>query len=325
MTVIFGVNLSDRLYIAGDSRLSRLVSREGQEIIEVVHDNMQKVEPLKGSSGVVIASAGNANFAKYILKSLASQPFLRGGIVSVRAEIEDWVRQATDQYLSKGNSISEMHAAFIIGGADKHSKKVIHGKDLLPLIKAYGGKEDGNSGHLKKVIADGLMSKGIDVPNPDPELPVNNTILFGLVISSKGIDVVDTKWGEYLIYGPPGLKKDDVPTSFVGNLEFDEKSGDVQHDISITVGLIHTLADTRALASVGGVVVTMMVASDQSIVIMEGDIYSWKDGESSAKLINRLKTAMGSRRLYRLESDGSLRKLIPVSEYTASGRQGYFL
>src|SRR3990167_8407254 len=206
MSVIFGVNLSDRLYIAGDSRLSQKKVKGGVESVIFVHDNMQKVENIRYSQQVVVASAGDAKFANFILTKLFKEEFTKGGIISIRSNIEEWIRQKTDEWLRQQNPYPLN--AFIIGGADPSNKKKIYGKDLMALITKYTAGQ--GSGSLKGVIYDALMAKP-NIPNPEPILNIADTVMFAVEVDQEGVRVIDSKWGEFLIYGPKGLIKSDVP------------------------------------------------------------------------------------------------------------------
>lgn len=309
MTVIMGVNLSDRIYIAGDSRVSTVaLDPEGHETVSFKHDNMLKVESLKKSGGVLVASAGDAEFAAYVLARLKKAGFYGAGVAVMREEIETFLREAANDFYAKRYT----SAAFIFAGPDKSKNKTIVGKDLLPLIKAYGGKEDGNSGNLKEVIVKGLQSKGDGVPNPYPELPTNNTMLFAARVSPSGVEIEDTKWGEFLIYGPKGVVKDDVPGKVIGQLEFDQDAGNVQHDTLLITALIHDLAASKRLGTVGGCVVVLSAASDGNTYVMDGDVYAQDMTTGVTSVVNRFEVL--NNKFYRKDIKGTRYRLRPVSE-----------
>lgn len=84
------------------------------EEVYVNHDNMLKVEAVKNAHNTIVASAGDAKFAKHILNKLAKADFLDDGIAGIRANIKDWLLPIAGEYFQNGYTT----AAMIFGGAD---------------------------------------------------------------------------------------------------------------------------------------------------------------------------------------------------------------
>ncbi len=315
MTVIFGVNLSDRIYIAGDSRLSALnTDSRGNEQILFKHDDMLKVEPIIRGKGSVIASAGDARFARFVLKRLYQQQFVQQGAKSIREHIQAWVGPIVNEYFCQfGNS----SVTFLIGGADDTAQKKLIGMDIKNFIQEYLGHQDG-SGSIKKVIVDGIQAKGLGVPNPEPVLPIANTLLFSIEITPREINICDTKWGEYLIYGPRGLNHGDVNRQNIASLEFSNDAGEVAQDTMIINAIIHDLATSKDLATVGGCVVVMMAFSDNTVYFVDGDIYAYNHDDGVTRSLNKFRIVDG--RYFRLDERNTMHRLHKVSEYTGKGK-----
>lgn len=319
MTVIVGVNLCDRIYIAGDSRSSNVTTKQdGSEVVEVKHDNMLKVERIEDAHNTMVASAGDAKFAKHILNKLAKADFRKEGIASIRNNIYDWLLPIAEQYFENGYSA----ATLIFAGSDPSKNKVIDGKRIGTLMTEYNFGKDGATGQLKKPLYDGIMSKGYNVPNPTPELPVSNTMLFSVRVSQTGVTIDDTEWGQYLIYGPKGLVKEDVPSNFVGNLEYNNQAGNPEFDTGQMVTLVHVTARSKQLDSVGGCVVVIGCMHDNANICYTGDI-TIHNPDTGERVRNRLRIVADT--FYRVDENGSQHKLIRVSDYKPEHTGGRLL
>lgn len=140
MTVIVGVNLCDRIYVAGDSRISTVVTKQdGSTEVFVDHNNMLKVEGIKNAHNTIVASAGDAKFAKHILNKLAKAAFIDGGAAGIRANIKDWLLPIAEEYFK-----SEFASTtFIFAGSDPSKNKVVDGQRINSLMTDYNFGKDG--------------------------------------------------------------------------------------------------------------------------------------------------------------------------------------
>jgi hypothetical protein len=320
-----GFNLSDRVYISGDSRLS--YEQDGQ--IFVRHDNMQKVEALSGAENITIASAGDARFAQYIISELSRAAFIKGGIVSIRTRIKDWLLPVVDAYFTQhGYTV----ATFILGGTDKNTNKVVNGRRWKDMANAFtGGK---GLIYVKDTVVEAI---GPGVPVPDGEIPlkINNTALFSIKISqAMGVEIFDTKWGEFLIYGPEGLVREDIELKDIGRLEFSipmNGSSQDSNDMALLNGIILSMADKYHLGSVGGSVITIQNNHDGYTYLVTGrvQVYALEDierlqrGETLPPRVTSEITVSGST-IYRVEH-GTRYKLLPVSKYRHPGSDKLFI
>ena len=110
MTVIMGINLSDRVCLVADSRVSE--KDESTGVFKPKHDNMMKIEPLRDTRGAMVASAGNAALARRVLKALNSE-YKGKTIVDIRNGIEGTLRRIGEEY---GAIDRFAHANFLIAG-----------------------------------------------------------------------------------------------------------------------------------------------------------------------------------------------------------------
>lgn len=315
MTVIIGVNLSDKIYLAGDSRLS--YEQNGEVYIR--HDNMQKVENIPRSKNITMASAGDAKFSQTVITRLSKEAFIKSSINDFRNNIEAWFRLFADEYFTQ---VGYTEATFLFAGSDQDSKKKVSGKRLIEMANAYtGGK-----GIIRMNSAlRSAINEGKKIAQGERELNVPDIRLFSVRVNRKGIKITDTQWGAFLIYGPEGLVKDDIQMKDIASFEFnptmlDNGSG-AGNDQALINAFIYTQAEKYNLSTVGGSVVPFSNNADGTTTFITGKtmmiplakLETLKPGESArAETLNTI--LVSGDRIYR-EVNGTRHKLILVSEY----------
>ncbi len=249
MSLIFGANLSDRIYLAADTRLTKTVSGDSK-------DDILKIENIHNN--LLVAAAGDLALAQYLFKKLKADPIPKLPIDQFRAGIEGWIKQTINKYLESHHYAK---SCLLFAGIDPDKRKIISGKQLIKKVKHFQDTT-GTQMELKPVIYEGLKAKGNN-PNPYPELPVPHSRLFGVQISPKEnlLKIEDTDWGEYLAYGPKGFSKEDVPSTLIGQLEFEKGCGNVIRETGVLAAFIFSTAATKELPTVGGGVITLMVGT----------------------------------------------------------------
>ena len=167
MSLIFGVNLSDRIYLAADTRVTHSSPKNG---LSWVADRVLKVEVL--TDDIVVACAGDVILIKYLLMKLRKEPFLKKGIDLTRINIRVWIAKQVSLFLEEGHSYAK--ACFIFGGINKLKRKVIDGKKLVTLVKeldSIKSQLQAPPQYLNHVILQGIS--GIPgLPNHKPALPI---------------------------------------------------------------------------------------------------------------------------------------------------------
>lgn len=325
MTVIVGINLSDRIYVAGDSRLSYEV--DGQQYVR--HDNMRKVENVPNSKNITVASAGNARMAQFILNRLGKANFTKDGIAVFRDEIKEWLKPVVDEYFT-ANGFSRV--TFIFAGSDPKSTKKVSSEKVYALASAYTGGQ----GIIK---ANPHLGKAIVGPRPKQDtllnLKIADTKLFSVEIGPGLLEITDANYGDMLMYGPPGLVKEDIKQEHIASFEFDPHMHDngsgAGNDIALLNAFIYSQAEKHKLGSVGGSVVVFSNEHDGKSTIITGSVYSVPiDKLDEAKLQGGMPAdhissiTISGDTFYRV--DGRTRyKLIPVSEYKPKEKGDLFL
>ncbi|QQS20110.1 hypothetical protein IPL85_01495 [Candidatus Saccharibacteria bacterium] len=114
--------------MACDSRISTVVTKQdGSTVVIVDHDNMLKNETIESTHNTVVASAGAARFAKYMLNKLAKADFIDGGTEVIRANINNWLSYVAVNFIKDGFAL----ATFYFAGSDPNKKKVVDGQRII--------------------------------------------------------------------------------------------------------------------------------------------------------------------------------------------------
>lgn len=319
MTVILGINLSNRTYLAGDSRLSYYQDGE----MYVRHDNMQKVENVQSSRSVTIASAGDARFANFILKKLKIANFINGNISDIRAALPDWLGMISNDYFTK---YGYSNVTLIIGGSDPTKRKKVSGIQFKEMANSITG---GRGVIYMSSALQTIASPGSPISDDEVELDAPDTQLFSVRITRSGIEFTDTKWGEFLIYGPEGLVRDDIKPEDIAKFELDptfrDNGSGMGNDMALLNAFIYSQAEKYNLSSVGGSVIAFANNGDGTTHIVTGIAYMVPLSELSKEsgpqqiqptVINTV--LISGNNMYR-EVNGTRYKLIPVSEYKPNG------
>lgn len=309
MTVIMGVNLCDRICLIADSRVSSRNELTGK--FTVKHDNMLKIEAINSMKGVAVASAGDARFAKHILKAL-NRDFSGKKVGELRRDIEQWLYKIGGEY---GNINSKAHANFLIAGVDDTERKKVNKAKLNSILFGPHMKEIG-SGSMRHSLFQGLdnAKSGDELL----ELPVNNTVLFSVEVDlQKGLNIKDSEWGDMLVSGPSALAKEAVSEKDFTKLEFgapttNDSVGHIEHDSILMVAIASSLARTHNWLTVGGSYIPMHLYSNMSLVNLPRRIVSYDPTTNTFEEISAHIVENG--KFYRLDQKGTKYRLELVSE-----------
>jgi ATP-dependent protease HslVU (ClpYQ) peptidase subunit len=301
MTVIMGINLSDRIIFTADSRVSYVNEKTGETVVK--HDNMQKIEPIEGVH-CVIASAGDARFAQFIIKGI-QKDFKNAGIDQLRDEIEEWAKLKAQEYFQRYYSI----ANFIIAGvSDKN--KVISRTKFFELLDAYA-KGKPVAGSVKSLLSEAIQGSKDD--QGEIELSAKSTNMFSLRISRNGVKIEDADWGSILISGPEGVSKEDIEPADIGRFEFEYDSNKhIENDSILATAIMSHIINTKRLESVGGSILPMIMLHTHHLATMPTRIFSSNPDGTDVQFVNAY--ALENNRLYRVEENGSKHRMYKVSE-----------
>lgn len=306
MTLVLGANLSDRIYLSGDTRLT--VTDPKTDLISF-HDNIMKVRPL--TEYVNVAVAGNLNFATFIVNKIIKN-FHETNITELRDKIEDFLRSLSSEIFK---SYSGKSVCLLFGGIDLTRMKKIDGKKIIKLVGTFQTVAN-RPMNMKDVIFKGLMTKP-SAPNPYPELPVAQSSLFAVTINKDGIKIVDTKWGDMLAYGSGGITKSVIPEEAFGSLEFQVGAGNMSSDFTMLVAIMKDMIDTSGNFKIGGSIFSMFSRQEGSgTVVARVDRLSTKG--TALEFVNE--TIIQGGKVYSKNKKGVLTKLVPFTEYEDRGK-----
>ena len=310
MTVIMGVNLSDRICLLADSRVSNIDPQSGAMTIR--HDNMLKIEPLDQLSGCVIASAGDAHFAQVIIRQM-NKDFKDCSIVELRQSAYDWAVAQADAYLSTN---SQSMVTFLIAGVDQKSKKKIDREKFDVILESYFKGKVGE-GAMRTVLDDAI--KAANTSDVEIILDSNNTVLFSLKIDLRsGISIEDTVWGQALISGPTKIEKEEITDADIGKFEFEQvdlkKLEDaVDHDSLIMIAIASSMAKNKEWISVGGSYVPMHLYSNMKVATLPRRIFTTDIHGDDIQFVSAYQIIGGT--FYRVDEKGTHFKMDRVSEF----------
>jgi len=302
MTVIMGINLSDRVILTADSRVSYVNEKTGKTIIK--HDNMQKIEPLDGLSGCVIASAGDARFAQFIIRGI-QKDFKGASLDQLRDGIEEWAKVKAQEYFQMYYSV----ANFIIAGVSD-TNKVISRSRFFELLEAYA-KGKPVAGSVKSLLSDAIRGSKND--QGDIQLSAKSTDMFSLRISKNGVCIEDADWGNILISGPEGVSKEDVDPADIGRFEFEyDSQRNIENDSLLATAITSHIINSKGLDSVGGSILPMVLLHDKKLATMPTRVFSSNPDGSNVQFVNAY--MLENNRLYRVEESGAKYRMYKVSE-----------
>ncbi len=315
MSLIFGINLSNRIYLAADTRLSYFSSdNNNPDKPSSINDDILKIEVLNNDT--IVAVAGSTHLAKYLIKNLRKEDFIKKGINVIKENIVKWVAEQVNIYL---NTNSYASVCLLFGGIDRSKKKVISAKKLFDLVSSFHAERNVSIG-MNDTLFKGISAKPHQ-PNPYPELPTPDSNVFAVLSDvKKGVlKLEETEWGDYLAYGPKGFRKESLPTTTFGRFEFEEGSGVKGSDQTIITALINRTAETHKFATVGGSIIPMLVDS-QGIGVITGKVHRLDPRTGEELIISNTKLENGKIYFFSQPTNSYL-PIIPVTQYvTTSGK-----
>jgi hypothetical protein len=153
------------------------------------------------------------------------------------------------------------------------------------LFNAYFADPD-NQGKLASVKAE--LFEGLRTERGDNfKTRYSDVVLFAVSVSFGGISMEEAQWGQHLVYGSPGLMKEDVVLSQISRLEFGDGEEDGVHTMLLTA-YVHNLVKRKDLKGVGSVVVPVCVDSEGVVSIRTGAVHMLDDAQDNTPMIKTL-------------------------------------
>jgi len=301
--MILGANLSDRIYLSSDTRLT--IKKESG--LTVFYDNILKIIPL--NKHIILSVAGNLDLAKFVFQKIKIK-FKDSNIRELKNDIEEFIQTLSIDIFTK---FSGKSLCMMFGGMNPSNCKKIYGKKLIDMVKKYGDIT-GKQMNLKNIIFNGLFTTQ-SAPNPYPELPVIESDLFSIAINDKGLNITQTEWGDMLAFGADGVTKDSIPEESFGELEIRNDAGDIGKDFLMLVAIMSDMIRTNGSFKIGGSIFSMFINSEHhGTATSRVESYSL-NGEDK-RFENEI--IIQGNKVYSKNQNGVLTRLINFIDYNAT-------
>lgn len=333
MSLIFGINLSDRIYLSADTRLTI----ENPDGIREYKDNTIKIIPFP--SPIAVAIAGKTKAARIILQRLLeSEKDTALSIRTLRANILNKITPIVGELLTSGFTYEQLRVCFLFGGLNKNAKKkVAGGKKLIKLVgecqnlekqsdeglitklldKSFRGDHSlianalaNNQQNLKDVHFQALKNQKVDADGTVTTNVVDSHIFAVLINPPNAPIIEDAEWGEFLAYGPK-ITKSQISKNAFCKLEF-KSSGRINIDHALLTAIIETTAREYKLDTVGGSIFSVVI-SEKGGGALTGEVNSINMDTGEKAKLSKI-TSDGNWVFYSETPQGEKQKLIPFTE-----------
>lgn len=338
MTLIIGLNLSDRLYLAGDTRVT---FKDG-----TTKDNALKILPFLDlqnfpEHSMGIAAAGNVDLANYLHKNISDAikvGNLGCDVRILKQQLESFCDKLIVDWVNEGKP-TNVQCCLLFAGTFAYRKKEINLGILKHLVEIYEEKsrKDQLKRHLteKALLHDSSLqlldkklieSTGLGVieqldKSSKPSIPnyiqkaINtkngyldeqvDSLVFSISInvSNRKIIIHSAEWGDLLAFGTDGITKADIPMDILAMLELSGITGTNDHmlaSVIISRTILDLAKEKKIQAIGGGVTVAIVKKADFQIT---GDGLKTGPGIFSIK-INGIETPLTPFTLYNQLSKG---------------------
>lgn len=274
MTLILGINLTDSVYLAADTRVTQISNGK----IVGSHDNLLKI--WGNQNGLWCAVAGDAGLAKHLLTELQYQSFSRKGIEVVRENIEKYIYEKADEYWRK-KGVST-HATLMFAGNSLRRRARVK-KDLVKnLVNAHTDNPEAKnelSGHKFNTYTRIALTT-----TDEYKTNINATDLFAVQVSDQGVTFTDTEPGQHIAYGSPGLVKEDIEFKEVARIEF----GDGSNNPMLLTSYINWMKTKRDLQGVGNAVIPIHIQPDGTSILVTGSTHHLKFTDDDKPMVEEI-------------------------------------
>lgn len=254
MSFIIGINLSDRVLLSSDTRLTFKAARAQKYL-----DTLFKIKPFSQEIAVVVA--GSTKMASFIVKGILASDINKKNIREFRSNIDNLIRELTDKYQVKYKKFYE-NVCFIFAGINRKAKKIIDFKRYVEIIKEFQNKTNASM-NMKDVIFRALKEGKNDLI----KIQAPDSHVFCVRISPKKFIIEDVEWGEFVAYGA-GLTKENLPKRFFGQFETAINSGDYGNNKMWLDIFIKNIAEKNKETVIGGGITSMMINDKDSGLLL---------------------------------------------------------
>ncbi len=273
MTLIVGINLSDKIYFAGDTRITFNDGTYKENIIKIVP--IYPLNPQQEEGLIVMGVAGDLEFAQFLYRKIIDRiksGELSGDIRQLYKEI-DFLSNEVDYWLTQLKKSSDKKCALLFGGISfKRKKSVKRGKakDMTNLFKEKNTLTEMEIIDLQKVLSRDhqkniSIERLIELNQPGLKKSVTeayDSFIFGVKINPTEFqfEKEHAEWGEELIAYGYNVKKDDIPKELVFGLELlNMPDGEAKNSMeeAIIRDTVQSFSITKGIKEIGDVITTI--------------------------------------------------------------------
>lgn len=312
MTLILGMNLTDSVYLAADTRVTQMKG----SVVVGIHDDLLKIWGNK--HGIFCAVAGDAGLARHLLSGLRYESFARRGVESIRKNIEQFVYDHADAYWKKKGQTTE--ATLMFAGSSQHSRASVKRSLVKPLVEAHLSNKEARSEISQKLLLyEKIANGGVE----EYRTNILKTDLFAVQVSSHGVTITDTVPGQHLMYGSPGLVKEDIELKDVARIEF----GNSDNTPVLMTAHINGMREKRKLEGVGNTVVPIQIQPDGTSILVTGTTYAVRMDNQDKPVVDEISSLSVDAKtgtFYR-QTKGNKYPLTPIENYETNDSDGMSL
>lgn len=264
MSLIVGLHLPTRLFLAADTRLTTTLA---SGLIRV-EDNFWKAFSFSGDK-ISCVVAGNAKLATFILRKLEDSNLPKDNIRTFRASIMSQIPDVIDEYLRNGGEYKRV--AIIFGGYNDISKKMVNASTFgnvqaKNLIGTNGMKNQAINHKMVEGLLSALIRKGAALEKDEEiEIDASDSLIFSLSIELPKEPIIhDIPCYDLVLFSQKQLNETHIPFDIIQKLEVEtdpkNKGDDNLYQSSLVIAsLINTMIEKFSLNAVGGEVLTMLL------------------------------------------------------------------
>ena len=304
MSLIFGINLSDRIYLSGDTRLTQ---KQG-DVIKEIKDRIIKVTPFTDDIAAVFA--GDAKMSAFVSQKLAEMIKPGVDIRTLRTNIETFLAPTVSEYWENKEAKASM--AVIFGGLNRTTKKKpITAKQIYDLAMVQSKANPGNSFNLKPELFNSI-ARQMGQPLRYPE--ASDSHVFSVQVYPPNIlTIQDADWGEYLAYGAGGITKNKLDPSVVSRIEFGGAEG---QDNAMIAAILGDVVYRTQEPTIGGTFFTHVIHDNVSGAVL-GRIFRININTMQEEIVSEVAITDG--KLYGRCADGTMELLTLLHQYKDFG------
>lgn len=308
MTLIFGINLCDRIYLSADTRLTN--KKDG---LIKVKDKVLKI--VSFTPNIIGAFAGNANMAAFVSQKLLLKMDFRMNIREFRDNAQSIIAPIANEYWETTKD-TKASIAIIFGGINRTARKKFNQKSVYDKIMEYTKLRPNHPQmNLRPALFNVMLGESRYPEPPDSHV-------FSVKITPpSGFSIEDANWGEYLAYGTNGITKNEINPITFGMVEFSHSTSDrkvnFDHDNMSIKMILTDVKETTKEEGISGAFVIALI-NETGTGIMGGGVYRVDLDTKQAEMLPS--TFVDGRDVYIKESEDKEEiKLIPIERYKDFG------